>query len=196
MRFFISLLVTLICIACAQTTSPSYYELEAFTEEGVLQAVIEIPAGTNAKIEYNPTTNTFENDQINGQDRIINYLSYPGNYGFIPGTYSDPTKGGDGDALDILVLSSSITTGTVLEVIPIGVLKLLDNGETDYKIIAIPKEVADRTIQMSSINYPQVKEAISAWFLHYNPQDTAQNMGWGNQKEAVLEIRKSLKNKK
>lgn len=185
------------CTACVQNKHITVYELDTFTTENVLQAVIEIPAGTNAKIEYDPSTKAFKNDKINGQDRIVNYLAYPGNYGFIPGTYSDPKKGGDGDALDILVLSASVSTGAVLEVIPIGVFKLLDKGETDYKIIAIPYEENLQTIKAKNLNtlqhsYPQVKEIITSWFLNYNPKDNSKNLGWGNEREALLEIKKAL----
>lgn len=185
-------------MACVQNKHIAVYELDAFTPENVLQAVIEIPAGSNAKIEYNSITKTFENDQIDGQDRIIKYLPYPGNYGFIPGTFSDPKTGGDGDALDILVLSPSLPTGTVLQVIPIGVMKLLDNGETDYKIIAIPAEENLQTIQAATLldlekSYPQIKEIVTAWFLNYNPNDPSQNLGWENEKKALAEIQKSIR---
>jgi inorganic pyrophosphatase len=183
---------------CSQDNTNTIYELDAFTEGGFLRAVIEIPAGTNAKIEYNPSAKAFEQDQLNGKGRVIEYLPYPGNYGFIPGTYSDPTTGGDGDALDILILSSSLPTSTVLEVIPIAVFKLLDNAEKDYKIIAIPRRVDLQVIKANNLasvqsSYPQVLEIITAWFLHYNPKDTSQNLGWGNEKEAILEIQKVLR---
>jgi len=197
MRTTLLLLSLLAIIACAKKKTNNIYALESYTKEGVLRAVIEIPAGTNAKIEYNPSTKTFEQDQINGKDRIIQYLPYPSNYGFIPSTYSDPNQGGDGDALDVVVLSSRIATGSVIEVIPIAIFKLLDNEETDYKIIAIPKEKALQTIKANNLasleaSYPQVQEIITAWFLHYNPSDPAQNLGWGNEKEALLEIQKAL----
>src|SRR5690606_18639853 len=115
-----------------------YDQLPLLSENGYYQAVIEIPSGTNKKYEYNVTTKTFEIDQKNGRDRIINFLSYPGNYGFIPSTLSDKTKGGDGDALDVLLLSEAHQIGDVVEIIPITMLKLLDQGEEDYKIIAVP----------------------------------------------------------
>ena len=50
-------------------------------------AIVEIPAGTNKKFEYNYNTKTFEIEIINGLERTINYLPYPGNYGFINNTY-------------------------------------------------------------------------------------------------------------
>ena len=87
-----------------------------------------------------------------------------------------------GDALDALVLCSSLPAGTVIEVIPIAVFKFLDNGETDYKILAIPKDNTLRTIQAKTLEnlntkYPKVKEIVALWFLNYNSKDTAQNLG-------------------
>lgn len=173
------------------------YSLSSFTEDGQLRAVIEIPAGTNSKVEYDSQTHDFKIDQINRKDRVISYLSYPGNYGFIPSTLSNPTLGGDGDALDILVLSSSVPSGTVLDVIPVGVLKLIDNEEEDYKIIAIPAQKELQTIQTATFTqlqsqYKGVLEIIELWFLNYNPKDPARVLGWGNEKEALEMIHKNI----
>lgn len=197
MRFSVIFLLCCYFWGCEQSTTSTMYQLQAFTKEGILRAIIEIPAGTNSKIEYNTSTRKFEIDQIDGQDRVIHYLSYPGNYGFIPGTQADKNDGGDGDALDILVLSSSLPTGTLIEVIPIAVFKLLDNGETDYKIIAVPQDKTLQTIKAETLNslllnYPKVEDIISTWFLNYNPKDPAKNLGWGDEKEALLEIKKNI----
>ena len=118
------------------------------------------------------------------------------NYGFIPATFSDPKKGGDGDALDILVLSESVGTGTVLEIIPIAMLKLIDNGEIDYKIIAIPADESKQIVKANSFvefskNYPIIKEIIELWFLNYNKDDIAKVEGWEDEKRAILEINKN-----
>ena len=196
MRIAYVFLTLFIFLGCMQ--HKDVYSLPSYTENGTLQVVIEIPAGTNAKIEYQTGSKTFAVDQENGQDRIIQYLPYPGNYGFIPGTFSNPEMGGDGDALDALVLCSSLPTGTVIEVIPIAVFKLLDNGETDYKILAVPKDNTLRTIQAKTLEnlntkYPKVKEIVALWFLNYNSKDTAQNLGWGNEEEALLEVKKAIK---
>jgi Inorganic pyrophosphatase len=56
------------------------------------KAVIEIPAGTNKKFEYNYKTKNFECKTNNNEERIINYLPYPGNYGFIKNTYMTKKK--------------------------------------------------------------------------------------------------------
>lgn len=174
-----------------------YYHLPLYSTNNILNVVIEIPAGTNKKFEYNKITNTFEVDQKNGKDRVVQYLPYLGNYGYFPSTYSDPNKGGDGDALDVLVLSESVSTGTVLEVMPIAVLKLVDDGELDYKIIAIPVDETKQIIKAGtytelSQNYPEVQQMIEFWFLNYNKDDEAKIEGWGNEKEALNEIKSSV----
>ncbi len=196
MTLFIRLLI-LSFVFFSSCKQQDVYDLHAFTKDGVVQAVVEIPAGTNAKIEYNTNAHEFEVDQIDGCDRLINYLAYPGNYGFIPGTLADSLQGGDGDALDIIVLSSSIPSGTVIEVIPLGVFKLLDNNEEDYKIIAIPYKRDLQTINASSFSslnaqYSGVLKIIELWFLNYNPTDSAKSLGWGDEKEALATIQANL----
>ncbi len=171
-----------------------YYHIPSLSAANNFNAVIEIPAGTNKKYEYNTETQSFEIDKKNGKDRIINFLPYPGNYGFIPSTFSDPKKGGDGDALDVLVLSESLEVGTVEEIIPIAVLKLIDDGELDYKIIAVPANESKQIIKANSYNvlsknYPEVKKIIELWFLNYNIDDTSEIEGWGDEKQATNEIK-------
>lgn len=173
--------------------SVDYYAVPTFSSNNVLNAVIEIPAGTNKKLEYNKNRKEFEIDRLNGKERIIEFLPYPGNYGYIPSTFSDPEKGGDGDALDILVLSESRSTGIVMEVIPIAMLKLVDDGELDYKIIAIPIKESDRIIKANSLKelrekHPNVIKIIELWFLNYNKHDEARIFGWAEKHEALIEI--------
>ena len=178
-------------------TQVNYKMIPAFSEKNILQCVIEIPSGTNKKIEYNKTSHTFEIDKKNGQERIINFLPYPGNYGFIPSTLSATDEGGDGDALDMLVIAEALPTGTILEVIPIGMLKLLDNGAYDYKIIGVPAKKELQIITATTYTdflkkYPKAKEIIDSWFLNYDTSDILSSEGWTNEKEALKEIQKSL----
>ena len=183
-------------VSCAKPVD--YYSLPLKSATNNYNAVIEIPSGTNKKFEYNKETKTFVIDKKNGKERVINFLSYIGNYGYIPSTFSDPKTGGDGDALDILVLSESVATGTVLDIKPIAVLKLIDDGELDYKIIAIPSITEDQTMKANNFQefsekYPVAKKMIEMWFLNYNPSDTATVDGWGNEEEAIIEIKNNAK---
>lgn len=193
--FFLLALVFL--QSCGSTKD--YYKLPAQVSKETFNAVIEIPAGTNKKYEYDPNQKNFVVDLENGSDRIIDFLPYPGNYGFIPSTLSNSDTGGDGDALDILVVSETLATGTVLETLPIAVLKLIDDSETDYKIIAVPLDKSKRIIRATTYaelvaDYPKLLEIIAIWFLNYNPNDTSSIKGWGNEKEALKEIEGHLKN--
>lgn len=192
------ILCSLILLLFCCDNKIDYYTISSFSETNTLNAVIEIPAGTNKKFEYNKKSESFEIDKKDGKDRVIEFLPYLGNYGFIPSTFSDPKTGGDGDALDILVLAEHTEMGVVMETIPIAMLKLIDDGEIDYKIIAIPSDKARQIIQSYSYNalsqdYPEIKTMIETWFLNYNKSDEAQIEGWGTEKEALEEIYKNAK---
>ena len=157
--------------------------------------IVEIPAGTNKKIEYDYETNTFPPDVKNGVARVIDFLPYPGNYGFIPSTLMDQIRGGDGDALDILLISEHTPTGTVIEVEPIGIIVLSDNGENDTKVIAIPVEESLRVFDVKSYgqfseNYAPIKEIIKLWFLNYKGGETMKFERWGDQNSARAIIQK------
>lgn len=92
-------------------------------------AVIEIPAGGKNKYEMDKETGLLRLDRV-----LYTSTHYPANYGFIPRTYA-----ADNDPLDVLVLcQESIVPMTLVRCYPIGVIKMIDNDESDEKIIAIP----------------------------------------------------------
>ena len=151
-------------------------------------AIIEIPAGTNKKFEYNYDSKSFECEKINGEDRIVNYLPYPGNYGYILNTYMDPKLGGDGDALDVLIIDESIAQGSKVNIEPLAILKLLDNGEEDHKIIAISTK---SKINRFKNGIPKsAKEIISTWFCNYKDKNVMKFQEWGDKEQAIKEINK------
>ena len=91
--------------------------------------VIEIAKGSKNKYELDKDTGFLILDRI-----LHTSTHYPANYGFIPRTYGD-----DGDPLDVLLLCSEpIQPMTLVRAYPIGVIKMLDNGKNDEKIIAVP----------------------------------------------------------
>ena len=92
-------------------------------------AVIEIAKGSKKKYELDKETGFIKLDRV-----LRTSTMYPANYGFIPKTLS-----GDGDALDVLVLSSEALDPLVLvECYPVGMMVMNDGGKKDEKIIAIP----------------------------------------------------------
>ncbi|MEM9986241.1 MAG: inorganic diphosphatase, partial [Bacteroidota bacterium] len=158
------------------------------------------PAGTNHKISYDTQARNFIVEQKAGKDRIIDFLPYPANYGFIPSTRLAKEMGGDGDALDVLVLAESLPSAVSIEVLPLAIIHLLDRGEVDDKIIAIPRSAERRVIQDSTYlglqtNYPAVLQILELWLGSYDPQDSTQIMGWGDEEEAWSVIRKSIQTK-
>lgn len=92
-------------------------------------AVIEIEKGSKKKYELDKETGHIILDRI-----LYTSTHYPANYGLIPRTYAD-----DGDPLDVLVLCSEvIDTMSLVRCYPIGVIRMMDQGALDEKIIAIP----------------------------------------------------------
>ncbi len=175
------------------------YDLPTYGANNGITAVVEIPAGTNKKFEYDPVVKQMLRDLENDIPRTINFLPYPGNYGFVPSTLSKLENGGDGDALDILVISEAIPSGTVVETLPIAILRLIDDGEKDSKVIAVPMSKKLKIIDALSYQdllerYPQIPKIIELWFLNYNQNDISEVEGWGDENEALKEIQNHLKN--
>lgn len=95
-------------------------------------AVIEIEKGSKKKYELDKPTGHLILDRV-----LYTSTHYPANYGLIPRTYAE-----DGDPLDVLVLcSESLQPLSLVRCRPIGVMRMVDTGSLDEKIIAVP--VAD-----------------------------------------------------
>jgi inorganic pyrophosphatase len=91
--------------------------------------VIEIPKGSKKKYEPDKETGYLMLDRI-----LYTSTHYPANYGFIPRTYGD-----DKDPLDVLLLcAETLEPMTLVKAKPIGVISMIDNGQGDEKIIAVP----------------------------------------------------------
>ena len=96
-------------------------------------------------------------------------------------------NGGDGDPLDILVLGPAVPRGSVVEAKIIGVLRLLDKGQQDDKLIAVMAgnqfyEVD--TIKDLEIKYPGVTTIIDTWFANYKGEGKVKILGYADQKVA------------
>ncbi len=93
-----------------------------------VQAVIEVPLGSKTKYELDKKSGLIRVDRI-----LFSSVHYPANYGFIPQTYCE-----DHDPLDILVLCQvPVAPLSIMMAKPIGVMKMVDQGEADDKIIAV-----------------------------------------------------------
>jgi inorganic pyrophosphatase len=154
----------------------------ARNEDGTVNVVVEIPAGTNAKWEVNKEGELFW-EVRDGAPRIVNFLPYPGNYGMIPNTLSPSDQGGDGDGLDVLILGPALPRGTVARVHLIGVMKFLDKGEQDDKILAVMKDTPlgqIRSLKELNESFPGVAEVVHLWFAKYKGPGKMTFQGWGD----------------
>lgn len=102
---------------------------EELIHEDSFTAVIEIPKGGKNKYELDKVTGLLRLDRV-----LYTSTHYPANYGFIPRTFAE-----DDDPLDVLVICAEpISPMTLVQVYPIGMIRMLDGGRNDDKIIAIP----------------------------------------------------------
>jgi inorganic pyrophosphatase len=169
--------------------------LPTYAPNGHLQGVIEIPAGTNRKYEIDKQTGVMRPDIRDGKPRMVNFLPYPMNYGFVPSTIMDKERGGDGDPLDILYIGESVPNSTVVEAVPIGLLLLKDLGEWDHKVLAIPADPALRIISATNwvefqMEYSAARLIIEQFFLHYDGPGVMTLHGWADEKAAIEEVEK------
>ncbi|MCH2215908.1 MAG: inorganic diphosphatase [Flavobacteriales bacterium] len=163
-------------------------DFPAMSEDGDVNAVIEIPTGTIEKWEVSKSTGQLELEEIDGAPRLVNYLGYPGNYGMIPRTLLPKEMGGDGDPLDILVLGPPEEKGSVVICKVIGVLKLIDRGEQDDKLVAVSTQSAFykvNDLEELASNYGGVTNIIETWFTNYKGPGKMISNGFGDKQSAL-----------
>lgn len=184
---------------CRDEQRRNFNAIPSFTANFV-NAVIEIPAGTCREISYNEQQRMFLPEKDDGFDKVVDFLPFPGNYGFVPSTYIDPVMGGDGDPVKILVISESLPTGTVIEVIPLFVMYFDDGTDfpgklPDSKIIAVPaderKQIIDALSYIDLVeNYPDLVDILIKWFSSYRGHNSNELEAIGDADAAVDEIEK------
>lgn len=152
----------------------------------VVYAVVEVPKGSRNKYEYSKKAGIIKLDRV-----LYSPLHYPGDYGFIPQSYA-----GDSDPLDILVMMNESTfPGCVIEARPVGMLKLLDKGEMDYKILAVPATDPGFEDYHDLKDLPKhFPKEVEHFFLVYKQLQgtSAVSEGWTNAETAREEIAKAM----
>lgn len=191
---YLFVLLLLVPLAGCQ---PNLSNLPAYTENKQLQAIIETPAGAGYQNKYNPETNAFETVQEAGQDKAIRFLPYPVNAGFIPSTMPPKGTGSKENQLPVFIIASSQEPGTVLEIMPLGVLILEINGELTYQLVATPAKPSERLLSATSFEEfnqenPAVKKILETWFVNYDPAKKARIMAWKDDRFADELVRKWL----
>ena len=147
-----------------------------------VNVIIEVPVGGEPiKYEMHKEAGTLVVDRF-----LHTAMRYPGNYGFVPHTLSD-----DGDPIDVLVANTRpIIAGAVMNVRPIGVLRMEDDGGGDEKIIAVPiSRITQRYVGVKShLDLPQItRQQIEHFFEHYKdlePGKWVKVLRWGSAEDA------------
>jgi inorganic pyrophosphatase len=139
-----------------------YTDLAARNADGTINAVIEIPQGDARKFETDVTTGRLFWELKNGEPRTVAYLGYPGNYGLVP-----RTLGGDGDPLDVLVIGGTERRGAVAAVKLVGVMKMVDGGDPDDKLIAVLVGSHFDGASLADLQDAGVLTILKTWFESY-----------------------------
>jgi inorganic pyrophosphatase len=152
----------------------------------VVNAVVEIPKGSRNKYEYDKDKEAFALDRV-----LYSPFHYPAEYGIIPQSLWD-----DGDPMDILVIMDQPTfPGCIIESRPIGIMRMIDSGDSDDKVISVPvndprfeevKDIGDLPEQFLN--------EIAHFFQDYKKLEgkTTEVLGWENAEKAFESIKHSM----
>ena len=157
-------------------------------DDGVINVVVEIPAGSSHKIEWNRDLAVMQLDRVEPQ-----IFAKPTNYGFIPQTLDE-----DGDELDALIITDEpLPTGIFLEARVIGVMKFEDDGEVDDKVVVVPaddRHTGNAVTALEDLPEQLIKQ-IEFHFNHYKDlkkPGTTIVKSWGDITEAKEVIHESI----
>ncbi|MEO0374683.1 MAG: inorganic diphosphatase [Cyanobacteria bacterium P01_A01_bin.17] len=139
---------------------------------GIVNVLIEIPAGSKNKYEFDKDMQAMALDRV-----LFASVQYPYDYGFIPNTLAD-----DGDPLDGMVLMDQPTfPGCVIAARPIGMLEMIDGGDRDEKVLCVPAE-DPRYNEVTSLKdiAPHRLEEIAEFFRTYKnlEKKVTEILGW------------------
>ncbi|MBC3542063.1 inorganic diphosphatase [Rufibacter sediminis] len=176
------LLLAILCSSCQK----DYRALPAVTETKHWQAVVETASGSTMPQVYDAQEKKFVPQLEAGQPRKLEFLPYPGNEGFIPSTLVDSVQGRPAAPLPVVILCGQKEPGTVLEILPIGVMILESEGELRHLIVAVPARPTEQTISPNSFSdfsarYPAVKSILEQWYLNVNPRQPTRLSAWKNE---------------
>lgn len=153
----------------------------------IINVIVEIPKGSKNKYEIDKETGLIMLDRA-----MHSSQDYPFDYGFMPQSHWE-----DGDPLDVVILTTyPLAPGILVKVRPIAIMNMIDDGDSDAKIIAVPEKDPrwDDIKDLSDINKHTVKE-IQHFFMTYKQiqSQEVQVEGWGDKADAHKAITHSQK---
>ncbi len=154
-----------------------------------INVIIEIPKGSLNKYEIDKETGLIKLDRAN-----YSAAAYPVDYGFSPQTLWD-----DGDALDVIVLSTfPLAPGILVNARPVALMEMIDGGDSDFKVIAVPVDDKrwDDVRDLKDINKHNLKE-YQHFFETYKVLKGKKNevivLGFKGRKDALAAVKRSVK---
>lgn len=129
-----------------------------------MNVIIEINKGSKNKYEIDKSTGLIALDRA-----MYTSQDYPYDYGFVPQTLWE-----DGDPLDVVVLTTnSLFPGVLVKVRPVGMMDMVDGGESDVKIIAVPISDPrwDHILDLENVNKHTLKEMEHFFTTYKNLQN-------------------------
>lgn len=148
--------------------------------------IIECPKGSRVKYEVDKETNLVCFDRV-----LYSPMHYSTNYGYVPQTHWD-----DGDPLDVMVMSEEpLFPGILVKCRPIAKLEMIDGGDSDVKILAVPvKDPRFAEIQDMADVTPHLLAEIKHFFETYKDlQKKKVEVGdWMDKAAAIVDIKKSF----
>lgn len=158
-------------------------------EKKIVNIFIEIPQGGNIKYELDKDSGVVFVDRF-----VYTAMSYPFNYGFIPGTAAD-----DGDPVDVLVVSSQpVQAGVVIPSVVIGMLEMEDEEGIDTKLVAVPTQKIDpiNGVYKDVSELPEIlRNKMKHFFEHYKelePGKWVKVREWKSAEVALEEVKKGI----
>ncbi|KAI9444887.1 inorganic pyrophosphatase [Lactarius indigo] len=173
-----------------QVVSP-FHDIPLFADQsnGILNMIVEVPRWTNAKMEiskeeaFNPIKQDIKKGRLRYVRNCFPHHGYIWNYGAFPQTWEDPTQQhaetkarGDNDPLDVCEIGEQVGyVGQVKQVKVLGIMALLDEGETDWKVLVVDVQdpLASKLNDIEDVerHLPGLVRATNEWFRIYKIPD-------------------------
>jgi len=190
-----------------------FHDIPLFADHtaGILNMVVEVPRWTNAKMEiskeepFNPIKQDIKKGRLRYVRNCFPHHGYIWNYGAFPQTWEDPNQAhaetkarGDNDPLDVCEIGEQVGyVGQVKQVKVLGIMALLDEGETDWKVIVVDVQdpLASKLNDIEDVerHLPGLIRATNEWFRIYKipdgkPENTFAFSGEAKNKKYAMEI--------
>lgn len=195
-----------------QVVSP-FHDIPLFADQGngIFNMIVEVPRWTNAKMEiskeepFNPIKQDIKKGRLRFVRNCFPHHGYIWNYGAFPQTWEDPSQShaetkakGDNDPLDVCEIGEQVGyVGQVKQVKVLGIMALLDEGETDWKVIVVDVQdpLASKLNDIEDVerHLPGLIRATNEWFRIYKipdgkPENTFAFSGEAKNKKYATEI--------